>query len=165
MTIWMRCGSTIGLLLGLAAAATACGQSASAPSTRASAHASVDTPATWSGRYGYEFGDGCNAAGTGVTVSYRLTLAPGMCRFTAQGYQTDDTILCTAAPHANATDIRFKSYGDGKLTDKYGNPEYAVGDHLFMLEHDGARLLTTWKGYPLPDDKPHPKGVYFKRLG
>lgn len=117
----------------------------------------------WSGRYHYAFSDGANAAGTGVTVTYTLVLTPSSCRFTAEGYQTDETILCSTKAAASGLDVAFKSYDDGKTTDKYGNAVYSVGDPLFSLERSGGKLLTHWKGYPLPDEKPHPKGVYFTR--
>lgn len=124
---------------------------------------SAPDKAGWSGRYHYDFDAGKNAAGTGMVVSYTLTLAPGACRFTAEGYQTDETILCEAKQTPAGLDIDFKSYGDGKATDAYGNAEYTVGQALFTLQNKGGKTLTAWKAYPLPDEKPHPTAVYFVR--
>lgn len=120
--------------------------------------------ATWSGRFGYEFSDGENVAGTAVVVTYELTVTPTSCTFSAEGYQTEETILCTVRTVANGIEVRFRSYGNGAVADKYGNNDYSVGDPLFALERRGGKLLTHWKGYSLPDGKAHRVGVYFRRL-
>lgn len=119
--------------------------------------------AAWNGRYLYEFDGGRNAADTGVVVTYTLVLAPSRCRLTAEGYQTDETIDCDARPSPAGLDILFKSYGDGRTVDARGNAVYQVGQKLFVLQRSGAQFLTDWRAYPLPDDAPHPKGVYFHR--
>ena len=123
----------------------------------------VQPASDWNGRYSFEFGGGANAAGTAVTVAYTLTLTPSSCTFSAEGYQTDETIACTTKRDARGIDIAFKSYSDGGTTDKYGNAVYAVGDPLFSLENKEGKLITRWKGYALPDDKPHSPAVYFTR--
>ena len=148
---------------GLAVAAGCTGQ-ATAASTQPALQAAKARAADWSGRYRYEFSDGANAAGTAVIVSYELVITPKSCRLRAEGYQTDETILCGVTPRASGIEITFKSYGDGGVTDKYGNAVYSVGDPLFALERRGGKLLTRWKGYPLPDDKAHPAGMYFRRV-
>ncbi|MES3154071.1 DUF5991 domain-containing protein [Sphingomonas faeni] len=117
--------------------------------------------AQWAGTYTYAFNGGANAAGTETVVTYTLNLSAASCKLTAEGYQTDETVLCSTKPIADGIDVAFKSYADGGLTDKYGNAVYSVGDPLFSLQRKDGRILTHWKGYPLPDDKPHPIGVYF----
>lgn len=137
------------------------------PIALATATAACASPAPakadWSGRYHYDFNAGRNAAGTGMVVSYTLTLTQSACRLTAEGYQTDETILCEAKQTPAGLDIGFKSYGNGKTTDAYGNAEYSVGQALFTLQNKGGKTLTAWKAYPLPDEKPHPTAVYFVR--
>ncbi len=117
----------------------------------------------WTGRYTYDYDGGRTAGGSTEIVSYTLTIGPSTCRLDASGFQTDETILCTTRSGAGKVDVLFKSYGDGGTTDRYGNPVYSVGDPLFALEQAGGRLLTRWKGYALPDDKPHPPGLFFRR--
>lgn len=119
------------------------------------------TPMRWGTHYAYSYKGGANAAGTGVVVDYDLSLGPQRCVFTAEGYQTDETILCVAHPSADKMRITFKSYGDGKVVDARGNSVYSAGDTLFDLERRGGRLVTRWEGYPLPDDRPHAPAVNF----
>lgn len=116
----------------------------------------------WAGHYTYAFNGGANAAGTETVITYTLDLSAAGCKLTAEGYQTDETVLCATKPIADGIDVAFKSYGDGGLTDQYGNAVYSVGDPLFSLQRRDGKILTHWKGYPLPDDKPHPIGVYFQ---
>lgn len=117
--------------------------------------------AQWAGTYTYAFNGGSNAAGTQTVVTYTLQLSAATCTLTAEGYQTGETVLCTSKPIADDVDVAFRSFGDGEPTDKYGNAVYSVGDLLFSLQRKDGKILTRWKGYPLPDDKPHPIGVYF----
>ena len=120
-------------------------------------------PDTWAGSYSYSYSAGRNTAGTGVVVDYRLVLGPGECRFTAEGYQTDETIRCSTKIKPGKIDIDFASYGDGKLTDMRGNAVYQPGDILFSLERHDGHVLTHWQAYPLPDDAPHKPAVNFIR--
>ncbi len=41
--------------------------------------------------------------------------------FPAEGFQTDEDIVCTTLMSGDTLDVRFKSYGNGQLEDKYGN--------------------------------------------
>lgn len=120
-------------------------------------------PRGWNGIYRYSFDGGTTAGGSGIVVSYTLVLTPTTCRFTARGFQTDEDIVCTARRAPTSVAVTFRHYGDGGTTDRYGNAVYSVGDRLFTLERRGARVLTRWQGYPLPDERPHPPAVYFTR--
>ncbi|MBE7219172.1 MAG: hypothetical protein INR64_11935 [Caulobacteraceae bacterium] len=137
--------------LALAASVVAAGAARAAP------------VAPWSGVYTYSLAAGRNAGGDGMVVDYRLSLMHGGCRLSASGYQTDETILCTAVPVGDRLDVRFRSYGDGKLTDPHGVAGYRPGQSLFALEHRGAATITRWGAYQLLDDKPRPPAVYFVR--
>ncbi|PTQ60054.1 hypothetical protein C8J45_1135 [Sphingomonas sp. PP-CE-3G-477] len=149
-----------------AAVSDALPKTQASPTTVATSDAvtkTVEPSSDWNGRYSYEFGGWANAAGTAATVAYTLTLTALSCKFSAEGYQIDETIACTTKRGARGIDIAFKSYSDGGTTDKYGNAVYAVGDPLFSLENKEGKLITRWKGYVLPDDKPHGPAVYFTR--
>jgi hypothetical protein len=154
---WKMRALAMGMMAGIVAT-SACSRAPAGANAGAAVQAG-----DWSGRYVYTFGAGKNVAGTAMVVTYTLTLTGSSCRFSAEGYQTDETILCSARPVPTGVDVAFKSYADGKTTDKYGNAVYSPGDPLFSLEKAGGKILTHWKGYPLPDEKPHPKGVYFTR--
>lgn len=135
-----------------------------APVAEASpAAAPATAPAAWDGTYTYAFDGGQNAGGSATVVTYTLALTPTSCRFSADGYQTDEDIMCTATRTPNSVNVAFKSYADGGTTDRYGNAVYSVGDPLFALERNGAKVFTRWKGYTLPDEKPHRPAVYFTR--
>ncbi len=121
------------------------------------------SPAGWDGAYHYAFDGGRNAGGDATVVTYTLMLTPTTCRFSAEGYQTDEDITCTATRTSDRVDVAFKSYADGSTNDAYGNAVYSVGDSLFALERNGAQVFTRWKGYTLPDEKPHRPAVYFTR--
>jgi hypothetical protein len=129
----------------------------------ASIHPTQAASPHWDGTWSYEFNAGRNAADTGMVVAYRLDLAPGTCRLHAEGYQTDETIRCAATAAGTTLRISFTSYDDGKTTNKYGVALYKPGAALFTLTRQGAKVLTTFAAYTLPDDKPHPPGVYFHR--
>ncbi|MFV0923693.1 DUF5991 domain-containing protein [Sphingomonas parapaucimobilis] len=92
--------------------------------------------------------------------THTLTLDRSKCRFHAEGFQTDEDIVCTPRPSGNTLDVRFKSYGNGQINDKYGNAVHNVGDFLFTLSKQGSKLITHWTGYPLPDDRPHRPGLF-----
>lgn len=124
------------------------------------ATAAVD-PLPWKGRYIYEFAGGATAGGSPIVVTYTLTLDRSTCHFQAEGFQTDEDIVCTTLTSGDTLDVRFKSYGNGQLEDKYGNPVYYVGNSLFTLSKQGSMLITHWTGFSLPDDRPHSPGVYF----
>lgn len=171
----MKGSAIVRHLLAISAVATltaACRDGAEAADRTARRPSSTPTVATrpvsppgagWTGRYTYEYDGGKTVGGSAVIVGYTLTIGPSTCRLDASGFQTDETILCTTRPAGSTIDVLFRSYGDGATTDRYGNPVYSVGDPLFALERRDGRLLTRWKGYALPDEKPRPPGVFFRR--
>jgi hypothetical protein len=131
--------------------------------TAATVPVAAPSQASLDGTYRYAFDGGRNAGGDATVVTYTLVLTPTTCRFSAEGYQTDEDILCTATRTPERVDVAFKSYADGSTNDAYGNAVYSVGDSLFALERNGAQVFTRWKGYTLPDEKPHRPAVYFTR--
>lgn len=126
------------------------------------AAAALAAPAAWNGNYVFEEALGPNLTKTiNLFVTHELTLSPTDCRIRAQGYQTDETILCTAQAKGEALELRFRSYGDGKTVNKYGTKIYAVGEPLLTLSKPGGKLTTSWQGYRL--NKKSPPGAYFKK--
>ncbi|MFC3712043.1 DUF5991 domain-containing protein [Sphingoaurantiacus capsulatus] len=126
------------------------------------ASAAIAAPAAWNGKYVFEEALGPNLTKTiNLFVTHELTLSPTDCRIKAQGYQTDETILCTAAPKGQGLELRFKSYGDGKTVNKYGTKIYTVGEPLLTLSKPGGKLTTTWQSYT--PNKKSPPGAYFKK--
>ena len=122
----------------------------------------VAAPAAWTGKYVYEEALGPNLSKTiNLFVTHELTLTGSDCRIKAQGYQTDEEIVCTAAPKGDALELRFKSYGDGKTVNKYGTRIYAVGEPLLTLSKPGGKLTTAFQSYRV-NKKPAP-GVFFKK--
>ena len=130
----------------------------------AGASCSAEPSGSWFGHYTYSFDAGRNRAGTGVVVDYAFDLGSNGCSFTAEGYQADEQIFCKTVSFPGKIVVEFQSYRNGKITDDRGNSPYQVGESLFFLRLQGQRLLTHWDSYTLPDEKPHPLGVYFKRI-
>ena len=131
----------------------------------ASVAAIAAPPATeWDGTYLYAQSLGQNPPGGPATfVEHRLTIGPAGCRIVAQGFQTDNSIVCKAAPDGNKLNVAFVSFGDGRIENKYGVRQYKVDQPLFSMTRTPAGLVTTWHGYTVADGaKP---GTYFKKEG
>lgn len=147
----MRLPVTGPLLVALACAAPAAAQ----PSPAA--------PRIWWGDYRYVWNGGRTAGGSGVVVTYDLHLAADGCRISARGYQTDQTIRCTAVPRAGVLDIVFRSFGDGALRNQYGVAVYRPGERLFSLSNRRGTIWTGWGSYsPWEDDRP--PGRHFRKV-
>jgi hypothetical protein len=117
----------------------------------------------WTGKYVFDLTfESQTAKATRQWAEYRLTLKPDSCLFNARDAHADEVIRCTTAETGDQLDIRFLSYGDGSTVDSRGNAVYQPGDPLFTLIARKGQILTAWKGYPLPDEKPHTLGVYFR---
>ncbi len=101
----------------------------------------------WQGRYRWEAEGGRTAGGTGIVVTYDLALGPpgarGGCVLTAQGFQTDERILCKAEAGARGLTIAFHSYGDGRTVNRFGVAVHEPGEPLFTLTRGEAGGLTT----------------------
>lgn len=89
-----------------------------------------------SGTYVFEDADG------DAVVSYQLEFDGPNCRFSANGYQTNDDIVCRTVRHSGILDIDFvRDSGEGTTT------TYSPGDTLFQLFYDDGKLLTNWTSY------------------
>jgi hypothetical protein len=121
-------------------------------------------PPDWAGDYTYAADLGRNAADTGMVVEYTLHLQGSTCTLQAEGYQTDESLLCTVQPVGSALEIRFRSFADGTTKNSYGNEPYHPGQPLFTLTHTpNGRIVTRWGAYqPASNsDAPTHQGFYF----
>ena len=126
----------------------------------------------WLGRYRWEAEGGRTAGGTGIVVTYDLAIGPagarGGCVLTAQGFQTDERILCKAEAGARSLTVAFHSYADGRTLNRFGVAVHKPGEPLFTLTREattGAGGLTTrLQGLrPLNEDAPV-SGGFFARV-
>lgn len=133
------------------------------------AMASVAAPAAaqpgWTGSYNYYVDEGRDGAGAGnaIGVDYRLTLGGRAgCRLTAQGFQTNQDIRCTATPVRGGVRIAFKSFADGRIENEYGTILYRPGAPLFTLTRGRTGIITTW-GTLRPEGVRRASGRYFEK--
>ena len=115
--------------------------------------------AQWNGVYKYDAMLGENVAEDKIIIEYELVLKDGDCKLSVQGYQTDETLLCTVEEHGVDLNIKFNSYADGSTENIYGVAIYPPNSTLFQLTSTPDSLITTW-GSLLPDDS-HSSGKYF----
>ncbi|MDO9488061.1 MAG: DUF5991 domain-containing protein [Sphingomonadaceae bacterium] len=121
-------------------------------------------PPPWVGTYVFEESLGPNLSNSVQQfVTHQLSLTAGDCRLKAQGVQTDEDIRCTAQPRGSGLELRFKSYGDGKLTNKYGTKIYEVGAPLLTLSRPGGKLTTRFQDYRV-SLKTRAAGSYFRKV-
>ncbi len=117
---------------------------------------------TWLGTYQYVAELGENVAEDKVIVEYIFRLTSQECKITAQGYQTDEAILCSAEPTGKTLNVKFKSYEGGSTENIYGVAVYNPEGVLFTLSLDNQNILTNWKELT-PDDS-HSSGIYFEKV-
>ncbi len=106
-----------------------------------------------------------------MTVDYRLEVPDSTTRpvvLTMQGYQTDTTLHCAITGGSKRAEVRFLSFGDGRIVNEAGNEQYKVNEILFVLErlsqsHTGKVLLTEWRAYK-PDGVHRRRGRYFRQM-
>ncbi len=128
----------------------------------ASSAALAAPPVTdWNGTYAYSESLGRDPGGAVPFIEHRLIVGPSSCRIVAEGFQTDTNIRCKAAPNGNKLEVRFASFADGRLENRYGNRQYAVDQPLFSIARGPGGLVTTWEAYK--PDTATPSGVYFKK--
>lgn len=115
----------------------------------------------WNGVYKYTAILGENAADDKVIIEYELVLNEADCKLTVQGYQTNETLLCTIEKDGVNLTIRFKSYVDGSTENIYGVAVYTPHSILFQLTSTPDTLVTIW-GTLTPDDN-YSSGKYFTK--
>jgi len=118
----------------------------------------------WTGNYRFEWQGGRSAGGSGIAVTYELRVSARACRLDITGFQTDEHILCEIGADPNTLWVRFRSYADGKLTNRYNVARFRPGQELFQLKRDGGGVpLTAW-GALSPEPGPTPPAIRFKRV-
>lgn len=103
--------------------------------------------ASWDGRYVHEAVLGRTAGGTAMVIEYEITLRSqaAQCQLTISGFQTDETLLCTAKAQGNSLALHFKSHEDGRLVNAHGVAVYTPGALLLTLERPATGpLITRW---------------------
>lgn len=137
-------------IIALAAVATALASTPAAAQSR------------WDGRYVYEESAGRTAGGTGIVVTWTLTIGPGLCRLTAEGFQTNDSYRCGTTAQGNRLAVRWIANSDGSLRNAYGIVRYRPNQPLFTLTRSPRGLTTIWQGLDTNIEGKRP-GRYFVR--
>lgn len=115
----------------------------------------------WNGLYVYEAELGENVAEDKVIVEYALTLNDEKCLIKSQGYQTDETIICTSEKNGNNLIVKFKSYENGATKNIYDVEVFVPDSKLFTLTSNKSTLVTTWGA--LAPDETFTTGEHFKK--
>lgn len=106
----------------------------------------------WIGKYVYEADSGETVGGDKAIVTYKLTLATDKCLLEAQGYQTDEAIICEQVTDGKKVAVNFVSYDGGSKTNVYGVEVYHPHEMLFALERREKIIETEWRALkPIED--------------
>lgn len=130
----------------------------------AAAIAAAPTPSGWDGVYTYTHDGGRTAGGSPILVTWRLTLTPDGCELHGEGFQTLETLACSAHPTAAGLEVRFLRYpppGDGN---RFGVQVYKPGQPLFVLSRSGRRLLTRWTGFTPDEGATRVPAPFFRKV-
>lgn len=127
--------------------------------------AACQSRADWDGVYTFSEKLGEDPGGAAMLVEYRLELAGDKCTLNVTGYQSDSHIRCTLDASDGKAVIRFQSYDNGDVKNRYGVQVYQVGESLFTLRGSPTGLqgpITEWGGL-VPDSVEEKSGNYFAR--
>jgi hypothetical protein len=105
----------------------------------------------WDGTYLFEQAIGTGSGGLKLFVNHTLKLGPDGCRVEAEGYQTNEELICKATPNGDKLDVFFVSYADGKTLNVHNVKIYEPNQKLFTLKHKGkdGAVTTEWAGYSM----------------
>ncbi len=130
------------------------------------AHSAYALDESWSGNYEWIEVVGTHGPGLGVVVEYEIKVESENGGFKAvlhaEGYQTDETILCNVVTKGTSLDLLFSGYPNGKILNKYGVKEYEKGQRLLTLKKSNRKILTYW-GALGTNTKPIDGKVYFEK--
>jgi hypothetical protein len=119
---------------------------------------------SWDGQYAYTANYGKSAGGSSILLDYRITLSGQQCSVALDGFQTEETLVCTAEQQGPRLTLRFASHAGGALTNIHGVAIYQPGQTLVALERINARTLrTTWLGLRGLDAESPKPGIYFRK--
>jgi hypothetical protein len=155
-------------LLPLTLVAAGCGEAARTTPAETAATAKPDnaapaitTPgkaaatADWGGTYTAEHLIPESGNETTPAIEYRLVLDDDNCALTIQGFQSDDSIVCSAQALGADLVVAFKSFADGKLTNRFEVEPYKVGERLLTLKSADGKIAGEW-GALVPHDNARP---------
>lgn len=119
----------------------------------------------WAGYFEYSnsFWDGSQS----VITNLRLKISPyGGCEISREGFQSDDTIICSVkeAAHGDEIGIRFVSYANGDVKNEYGVQPYRKMAPLFYLKKSGVSGVVTVWGRSYKPPKVKVAGEYFEKV-
>lgn len=77
-------------------------------------------------------------------IEYVLKVAGDRCEITANGFQTQESIKCSAVEKDGRLLINYRSYHDGSTKNAYGVSVYKNEESLLSIERDDQKLLTRW---------------------
>lgn len=120
----------------------------------------------WVGTYEYTHLIG-TMSGIRAPITYTLTVRAGTgsksATLKAQGYQTDDEIICDTKTERAQLQVYFRSYPDGGTNNQYGVELYKTGAPLLTLVRRGEQLITQWQEYNAEAAQEKREGVQFRR--
>ena len=122
----------------------------------------------WAGSYVYEDALGEIPAGSGTRqfVTYRLRIpTSGSLPVTVAivGFQSDERLRCAISGIAERVEVRFVSFADRHVVNRFGVAVYEPNALLFTLDRQNgsAELVTEWKALK-PDGVAHRQGRYLE---
>ncbi len=123
----------------------------------------AQSPNSWAGDYVYEHSYGENAGGAPMIVEYRLRIGNG-CRISADGYQTNERIICRAVLRPNGlVDVNYVSFRNGDEGQYTIGSFYKSGDRLFSMSQHQGKIFTGWGVYS-PFENKRPVGRFFQKV-
>jgi Family of unknown function (DUF5991) len=124
--------------------------------------ANAQNTGDWIGEYVYEHSHGENAGGVPMVVEYRLRIGTG-CRIVADGYQTNETIICKVVPRPDGLiDVNYVSSKNGDEGTFSVGSFYRIGERLFSMSKRRGAIYTGWGAYS-PFENKRPVGRFFRR--
>ncbi len=106
--------------------------------------------AAWYGDYSYTHNAGRTAGGSAIVITYTLHVGEDGCRMQNDGYQTNESLLCTARMDGNTLRIGFRSYQSGAMVTNWGVQVYQPDQRLLSLVRARGGIVTRW-GAIAPD--------------
>ena len=129
----------------------------------------------WQGEYSYYASGGQTRGGSQIMMDIMLKIDPQAgdkyCELNADGYQTYDRIVCTAAVDKNRLVVRFKSYEDDRIVNEYDVARYKIGETLLSVEKIATqnktkpyRYRALWDVYTPFGDQRKDINDYFEKV-
>ncbi|WP_076999004.1 DUF5991 domain-containing protein [Variovorax sp. KK3] len=143
--------------------------SARAPAAPTAGAAQAPPLSAWHGRYVWEealgrVGGSSPTDSVAIFITYTLSLGPGNgstgCTLDAEGYQTNERMLCTATPSGPSLVVKFYKFGPDNVRGRH-----TTGERLLTLTRDGGGIATQLEGLKPASDASARKGRLFRKVG